>query len=84
MARVQTHWAGPQGDTAFAALKKNKWQDQLISVGVMVVISIPSYVYCFIIQYVLCFKLSWFPLDVSSSNNFMDPKVFYSYLPAVI
>ena len=35
----------------FAALKKNKWQDQLISVGVMVVISIPSYVYCFIIQY---------------------------------
>ena len=68
----------------FAALKKNKWQDQLISVGVMVVISIPSYVYCFIIQYALCFKLGWFPLIVSSSSNFMDPKVFYSYLPAVI
>ena len=50
----------------------------------MVVISIPSYVYCFIIQYALCFKLGWFPLIVSSSSNFMDPKVFYSYLPAVI
>ena len=68
----------------FAALKKNKWQDQLISVGVMVVISIPSYVYCFIIQYILCFQLRWFPLIVSSSNNFLDPTVFYSYMPAVI
>lgn len=31
----------------FAALKKNKWQDQIISTGVMVLISVPSIVYAF-------------------------------------
>ena len=39
-----------------AALKKNKWQDQLISVLVMLFISVPSYVYCFLIQYIFCAK----------------------------
>ena len=35
----------------YAALKKNKWQDHLISTMVMVFISVPSYVYAFLIQY---------------------------------
>lgn len=68
----------------FAALKKNKWQDQVISVGVMLIISIPSYIYCFIVQYVLCYSLGWFPLIVSSSTNWFSPEVFSSYIPAVI
>lgn len=68
----------------FAALKKNKWQDQVISVGVMLVISIPSYIYCFIIQYFLCYLLGWFPLIVSSSTNYLSWEVFVSYLPGVI
>ena len=38
----------------FAALKKNKWQDYLISTLVMVFISVPSYVYALLIQYLLC------------------------------
>ena len=33
----------------FAALKKNKWQDYLISTLVMVFISVPSYVYALLI-----------------------------------
>ena len=41
----------------YAALKKNKWQDHLISTGVMVMVSVPSYVYAFLVQYLLCFKL---------------------------
>ena len=49
-----------------AALKKNKWQDQLISTGVMVFISVPSFVYAFIVQYVFAFKLNWFPPIASS------------------
>ena len=44
----------------FAAIKKNKWQDNLISTGVMVFVSIPSYVYAFIVQYVLYFALGIF------------------------
>ena len=49
-----------------AAIKKNKWQDHLISFGVMVFISVPSYVYAFILQYFLGFKTGWFPVILSS------------------
>ena len=48
----------------FAALKKNKWQDHFISTAVMVVISVPSFVYGSLLLYYLCFKLGWFPLDM--------------------
>lgn len=50
----------------FAALKKNKWQDHLISTVVMIFVSVPSYVYAFLVQYILYFKLGWFPGVVSS------------------
>lgn len=45
----------------YAAIKKNKWQDNFISTVVMVFISVPSYVYAFLVQYLLYFKLHWFP-----------------------
>ena len=44
----------------YAAVKKNKWQDTLISTGVMVFVSVPSYVYAFLVQYFLYFKLDLF------------------------
>jgi ABC-type dipeptide/oligopeptide/nickel transport system permease component len=50
----------------FAALKKNRWQDHLISTGVMVVISVPSFVYGSLLLYMLCFKLGWLPLKMCS------------------
>lgn len=50
----------------FAAIKKNKWQDQVISTGVMVAVSVPSYVYAFLLQYIIYLKLGWLPLVVSS------------------
>ena len=49
-----------------AALKKNKWQDQVISTGVMVFISVPAFVYAFVLQYILGFKLGWLPAVASS------------------
>lgn len=49
-----------------AALKKNKWQDQVISTGVMLFISVPSFVYAFLVQYVFAFKLNWLPPIASS------------------
>src|SRR5574344_1472949 len=45
----------------YAALRKNKWQDHTISTLVMVIVSVPSYVYAFLVQYILCYKLGWFP-----------------------
>ena len=49
-----------------AALKKNKWQDQVISTGVMIFISVPSFVYAFVVQYLLAFKFGWLPPIASS------------------
>ncbi len=50
----------------FAAIKKNKWQDSVISTLVMLFVSVPSYVYAFIVQYLFYFKLGWFPLKIKS------------------
>ena len=67
----------------FAALKKNKWQDQLINVFIILLISVPSIVLALMIQYVFCFKLGLFPLTMSTSNNYFTWEVFHSMLPAV-
>ncbi len=70
----------------YAALKKNKWQDHVISTAVMVFISVPSYVYAFIVQYFLCFKFGWFPLTILSGEkaSLFSFEMFWSMLPAVL
>ena len=68
----------------YAALKKNKWQDHVISTGVMVLVSVPSYVYAFLIQYFLCFKLKLFPLIMEPGTDFFSWTMIRSMLPAVI
>lgn len=68
----------------FAALKKNRWQDHLISTGVMIFISVPSYVYAFIVQYFICFKWKWLPLQMQSGYDFLSWSMFLSALPAIL
>ena len=68
----------------FAALKKNKWQDHVISTGVMVLVSVPSYVYAFLIQYFLCYKLDLFPLHMKPGGEYFTWATIKSMLPAVI
>jgi oligopeptide transport system permease protein len=68
----------------YAALKKNKWQDHLISTGVMVLVSVPSYVYAFLIQYFLCFKWQLFPLMMEAGGQSFTWDTFKSMLPAVL
>ena len=68
----------------FAALKKNTWVDYLISTLTMVVISVPSFVYAFLIQYFLCYKLGWFPFLVKSGTDWFTWPMFISMLPAVM
>ena len=76
----------------YAALKKNKWQDHLISTGVMVFISVPGYVYCFLIQWLLCFKLvewiGWsFPIEGMAAvtvDKLFTWDVFVSIVPAIL
>lgn len=45
----------------YMALKKNKWQDGVLSVVVMLFISVPSFVYAFLVQYIFGYVLQWFP-----------------------
>ncbi len=66
-----------------AALKKNKWQDQLINIVIILLISVPGIVLALMIQYVFCFKLGWFPLTMSTSDDYFTWEVFRSMLPAV-
>lgn len=70
----------------YAALRKNKWQDHTISTAVMVLISVPSYVYAFLVQYFLCFATGWFPLTVAgqSESRLFSWEMFHSMFPAVL
>ena len=72
----------------YAAIKKNKWQDSLISTSVMVFVSVPSYVYAFLVQYFLYFKLRWLPLTVYSladaGGSWFTWKMFYSMIAPIL
>ena len=71
-----------------AAVKKNRWQDHFISFGVMVFISVPSYVYAFILQYFLGFKTGWFPVVISSlydaGGSWFSPVMMYSMVLPIL
>ena len=66
-----------------AALKKNKWQDQVINVFIILLISVPSIVLALMIQYVFCFRLGWFPLQMATSDAYFTWDVFKTMIPAV-
>ncbi len=72
----------------YAAIKKNKWQDHTISTAVMLFVSIPSYVYAFLVQFIFGFVLDWFPLTVFSladaGGSWFTPKMFYSMVLPVL
>ena len=67
----------------FAALKKNKWQDHLISTAVMVFISVPSFVYASLLLYIICFKLDLLPMTMLAGFDYFTKDMFLSMLPAV-
>jgi len=50
----------------WAAVKKNKPTDHIISTSIMLFISVPNFVVAFFLQYFLGFRLGWFPVIVSS------------------
>ena len=68
----------------WAALKKNTWVDYAISTLTMVVISVPSFVYAFLIQYTLCFKLRLFPLVLKAGTDWFSPAMFKSMVPPIL
>lgn len=67
-----------------AAIKKNKWQDHIISTGVMILVSIPSFIYGFIVQYLLCFRFGWFDPVMDGTQGPFSWTGFTSVIPAII
>ena len=72
----------------YAAIKKNKWQDHIISVMVILFVSVPSYVYAFLVQYFLYFKLDIFPPTILSlhdaGGSWFTWKMFHSMVPPIL
>lgn len=72
----------------YAAIRKNRWQDHVISTLVMVFVSVPSYVYAFLVQYFFYLKWNLFPLTVYSladaGGSWFSGKMFYSMVPAIL
>lgn len=68
----------------YAALKKNKWQDHFISTSVMVVVSVPSFIYAFLIQYILYFKLGWADALANTSQGAFSWTFVKSVYPAIL
>ena len=68
----------------FAALKKNTWIDYFLSTAPMVLISVPSFVYAFLIQYFFSYKLAIFPFLMKGGTDYFTWDMFVSMLPAVM
>ncbi len=72
----------------YAAVKKNKWQDTVISTGVMVFVSVPSYVYAFLVQYIFYSKLGWLPLTMRSlydaGGSYFTGAMFVSMIAPIL
>lgn len=67
----------------FAALKKNRWQDYLVSTGVMVTISVPSFVFAFLLQYFFYYRLGWLPPLLAPTDNFFSGEMLLSLIMPV-
>ncbi len=67
-----------------AASYKNTYIDHLLSTATMVCISVPSFVYAFIIQYFLSYRLGWLPFLVKSGTDYFSFDMFVSMLPVIL
>lgn len=68
----------------YAALKKNKWQDHIISTVIMFFISVPAYIYAFVLQYFFGYKLGWFPLVMASGNDYFSSEMLKSMVLPIL
>ncbi len=68
----------------WAALKKNTWVDYFLSTATMVCISVPSFVYAFLIQYFFSYKLPIFPFLMAGGTDYFSWNMFVSMMPPVL
>ena len=71
----------------WAAVRKNKIDDHIITLISMIVISVPAFVYAFVLQYLLGFRFKIFPPIVApleAGMTYFSPKLLYSYILPVM
>ena len=70
----------------FMALKNNKWEANVLNVVVMIFISIPGFVFAFLLQYLLGYKWNLLPpLTVAESiYGLFSPEMFRSMILPVL
>lgn len=68
----------------FMALKKNKWEDHLLSVVIMLVISVPSFIYAFLIQYLFGTVLGILPINFAPGTDWFSPEIMKSMVMPVM
>jgi len=69
----------------YMALKKNKWQDHVLSILVMLLISVPSFVDAFLLQHIFAYKLNWLPpVRADFNGSWVSPAMFKSMILPVI
>lgn len=72
-----------------AAIRKNRWEDQVISILIILFVSVPSYVYAFIVQYL--FYSKWHIVDkptilsvADAGGSYFTWAMFKSMIPAIV
>lgn len=60
----------------WAALKKNKLTDHLISIGVVIFISVPTFVVATLLQYTVVYQLEWLDTPFVASNIDFAENIF--------
>lgn len=67
----------------FAALKKNKPTDHVISTGVMLFISIPSFILITVLMLLFSYKLDWLPSSWPSNIAPLGQKILGYFIPVL-
>ncbi len=67
-----------------AAIKKNKWPDHVISTGVMIFVSVPSFIYGFIVKYLLCYKWNLFSPTFDGESGAWSFLALKTMFPAIL
>ena len=69
----------------YMALRKNHWEDHVLNVLIMLVISVPSFVYAFVLQYLFGYVWQIFPpTAASSTGGYFSPTYFASIILPVL
>ncbi len=67
-----------------AAVFKNRWQDQVLNVFIMFFISVPAFVYAFLLQYFVGFKWGLLPLIMKGGSDFTSWAMFKSAILPIL